>query len=160
MTCSSSTAISLRHKILHYNNPRFLTQKRIQRRRYGLSPHAEQVFCDLGIFAPHSTQYRIGPLSLPCIMPTDLFCIDDIYKNKPNLIFKLWLEIEVCLSLCLVYHHSRQFAELLSFKVDHRTSECCFLFSRQMLKDPNLQLSSVDAIFAQEFCNFRLHKVP
>src|SRR5215217_1114446 len=61
-------------------------------------------------------------------------------KNKPNLIFKLRLEIEVCLSLYLVYYHSRQFAELLSFKVDYRASECCFLFSRQCSKTQTFSL--------------------
>jgi hypothetical protein len=46
-----------------------------------LSPHAGQIFCALGIFAPHSAQYLIKPLSSPRIMSTGLFCIDDIYKN-------------------------------------------------------------------------------
>jgi hypothetical protein len=41
---------------------------------YWLSPHAGQTLCDLGTFAPHSTQYRTLPLPVSC-MPTDFSSI-------------------------------------------------------------------------------------
>jgi hypothetical protein len=39
---------------------------------YWLSPHAGHTFCDLGILAPHSTQYLTLPVSC---MPTDFSSI-------------------------------------------------------------------------------------
>jgi len=41
---------------------------------YWLSPHAGQTLCDLGTFAPQSTQYRTLPLPVSC-MPTDFSSI-------------------------------------------------------------------------------------
>jgi hypothetical protein len=70
-------------KIIQTKVLRFYNKKRGYKEgiNYWLSPHAGQIFCDFGIFAPHSTQYLIEPLSSPRMMPTDLFCIEDMHKK-------------------------------------------------------------------------------
>jgi hypothetical protein len=75
------------HSVLFTNklspDSKILEQKRRHKEGdgYWLSPHAGQIFSDVGIFAPHSTQYLITPLSSLRVMLTDLFCID-IYKKQ------------------------------------------------------------------------------
>jgi hypothetical protein len=94
-----------------------LTTKRGGRFYVCTSPHAGQIFCDLGIFAPHSTQHLA--MGLSCVMLTGLFTIDiTSLKGRPEYLNTIFNKVENYLIIRIFTRHDDIYGGMQTRKND------------------------------------------